>query len=311
MATMNIENKIVAFGDVAQTNNPRLRYVDWYRNVQGISVETPRTEAFALNPGETVTVAGSFIAPSPTNTVDSSEVVQSRTKLYGAFGDVVVSIDSLVSITVKANGTVDFKVPSSSTLDDVAPGHVFYVKGYSTLDGSNTPINQINEGLWKVVRKETGSSIMTCQKICGCTGAISQGSDTSPLGTLTLPLVVSTNLIAQEGNYLAFDIAGSGLYEILYSDAERIDVGLLPFEVPDGTGISVATYKCSFVYIESNGAASVAYQMSFANYEAPVVPVNVSGDERVGWLQLTANMNFVSVTNTDSIATKVTAVLGG
>lgn len=316
MATLNIENKIVAFGDVAITNNPRLRYVDWYRNVQGVTIGTPRTESFIINAGETVAVAGTSLAGSPpTITITSYDASGLRTKLFGSFGTVTATVSNLTSITVKPSGYVDFEVPSALTIAGVTSGNIFYVKGYSTFDGSGNPINQINEGLWRVVKK-TGA-IMTCQKLDGGAGAFSQdtiGSLVNPTGDYSL--IVSSTLSASQGNYLALVNPGNPfnygtLYKVLYADALRIDIESVNFDITIPSTAYVATDRFYFGYVEADGEAVVTYQVGGVDFIVPVIPMRISSDQVIGWFQITSDFNYLSVNNNGTNPIKVTAVVGG
>lgn len=317
MATLNIENKIVAFGDVAQTNNPRLRYVDWYRNVQGIAVATPRTESFIIGPDETVDVAGVSLAGAGTSefiqsvTIDDIDSSGLRTRLFGSFGDTTGVITALDSITVKPSGLVDFTVSDITQVATVVSGNVFYVKGYATLDGGGNPINQINEGLWKVV-KVTGA-VMTCQKLDG-NAAISQ----SAIGVLGMDysLIVCGNLQANQGNYLAFQLQGTlytygALYKILYADSQRIDIEPLKFDLVTPVDAVVSKDRFSFAYVEADGMANVTYQLGGQDFYSPIIPLRISADQKVGWFQITTEYNYLNITNIDTNPINVTVVVGG
>lgn len=317
MATLNIENKIVAFGDVAQTNNPRLRYVDWYRNVQGIPVSTPRTESLTIAPNDTVDLAGVSLAGANTSqfietlTVDDIDSTGLRTRLYGTFGDSMGVVTSMDSITVRPSGTVEFAVTDLLQIANVVSGNVFYVKGFSTLDGAGNPINQINEGLWRVVR--VNGAVMICQKLTG-NAAISQ-TNIGSLGT-EYELVICGNLKANQGNYLAFQRQGQfydygALYKILYADCERIDIEPLQFDVTTPVDVVVSKDRFSFAYIESDGMANVTYQVGGTDFYAPIIPLRVSSDQKVGWFQITSEYNFLSISNIDVNPINVTVVVGG
>lgn len=316
MATLNIENKIVAFGDVTITNNPRLRYVDWYRNVQGITIGTPRTESFIINAGETVSVAGTSLAGSPpTVTITSYDASGLRTKLFGSFGSVTATVSDLVSITVKPSGYVDFEVPSALTIAGVTTGNIFYVKGFSTYDGAGNPINQINEGLWKVI-KRTGA-IMTCQKLDGGTGAVSQATVGNLINAYgDYSLVVSSSLTASQGNYLALTNPGNpfaygNLYKVLYADALRIDIESVNYDINLPATGYVATDRFYFGYVETDGETVVTYQVGGTDFIVPVIPMRVSADQMIGWFQITSDFNYLSVNNNGSNPINVTVVVGG
>jgi hypothetical protein len=323
MAIMNIENKIVAFGDVAVTNNPRLRYVDWYRNVQGIPVNTPRSESFVVNPNKTVGIAGESITGS-TNLIRIAdyEAKGTRTSLMVDFdyssnpqsnGQVTAIITELESITVLPTGFVKFKMPMSQTISGVAGGNIFYVKGFCTQDGMG-PINQINEGLWKVLSStETPSEkYFICQKLSNGYSAVNQ-SDIGVLGE-AYNLVVSANLNAEQGDYFTFFVPGSQygyLLPVLYADAYRIDVPALDFEVTVPADGYAVPEKYEFAYIEVDGEALASYEVGGTTFQVPIIPMQVAPDQKLGWAQITSGFNYIAITNNGSKPIRVTTVVGG
>ena len=56
MPTLNLALKLIAYGDEQVNSNPRLRFVDWLRDMSGIPVKDPRTESHRIEVGEARTI---------------------------------------------------------------------------------------------------------------------------------------------------------------------------------------------------------------------------------------------------------------
>jgi hypothetical protein len=316
MATLNVENKVVSFGDVAITNNPRLKYVDWLRTVQGVEISEPVTKSSDVSVDGFFDIAGDDQTGAGTsytiNSIDTED--DTRTKIYGNFGTTVGDpLTKLDSISVLSNGLVSFAFNSSEDMTLVAVGDMFNVRGASTGD-DGSPINSLNEGLWKIV-KISGNTAL-CRKLDGCSGAINQ----SDIDTLTDPywIVVFRDPYAVKGNYAYVKEEGSDkvkpLYPIIYADSTRIDIGFVPFVIDttsaDGK-LTIVQNKFCFAYIETSGDCTVLVQTAVRDFNIPVSTISLPNGEKIGWLQLTSDFNFIQVQNTGDQPIKVSAIVGG
>lgn len=310
MATLNVENKIVAFGDVAITNNPRLKYVDWYRTAQGIAISKPVTDSSTIGIGDTYDVAGDqhqVVGDLFTKSITSVDYLDTRTKIYGDFGTTVATLDNLTQIEVLVNGLVKFYF--TDDLSQVHVGDCFYVKGISTGDAA-TDVSHLNEGLWRVSAK--GSGYLTCQKLDGCSGSISQQSIT------TAPsIVVFRDAVAKKGNYLYVKEEGAPeeiakpLFEIIYADSERIDIGFVGFNIDITQPVTITQNRYRFAYVEFDGNCIIALQTGSLTKSVAVTPITLPTGEKIGWFQLTSDFNFIQVQNVDNQPIKVSAIVGG
>lgn len=321
MATLNVETKIVAFGDVSLTNNPRLKYVDWLRTAQGIQISKPVSKDSEIGPDDVWDVAGldtqgATVIPSSVNnavSITSVEATSTRTKLFGIgdFGNFVTNIDSLSSIQVLANGNVIFT--TSSNLDQVSVGDSFWITGNSTGDVTKG-ISYLNEGFWKVLK--VSSTTLTCQKVNGSNCAISETYDPALSAPSTMNQIsVFRDCPAKPGDYIALYPAGSpdnqSLFQITYADAYRIDVGYVEFTLPDSFDTVVTKDRFKFAYIETSGKATLTIQVGTVDYSIRIVPMSLPNGEKLGWAQITSDFNHISVQNTDNQNIRVSAIVGG
>lgn len=316
MATLNVENKVVSFGDVAISNNPRLKYVDWLRTVQGIEISEPVTKSSDVAIDAFFDVAGDDQTVSDTSyTIDSINIEDdTRTKIYGNFGHTVVApLTKLDSIAVLSNGLVNFVFNSSEDMTDVAVGDQFNIRGLSTGDGESD-INPLNEGLWKIVKLNGNTAL--CRKMDGCSGAISQDVG----GTLDEDhhIVIFRNPYAIKGNYAYVKEEGSEkvkpLYPVIYADSQRIDIGFVPFVIDtsgDDGKLTIVQNKFCFAYVETNGDCTVLVQAAVRDFKIPVSTITLPNGEKIGWVQLTSDFNFIQVQNTGDQPIKVSAIVGG
>jgi hypothetical protein len=311
MATLNVENKIVAFGDVAITNNPRLKYVDWFRTAQGISISKPVTDSSTIGIGDSYDVAGDQHQVSGdfySKSIDSIDYLDTRTKIYGDFGTTVgATLTALTQIEVLVNGLVKFHFTDS--LSQVHVGDCFYVKGMSTDDIPQTGVSHLNEGLWRVSSKGTG--FLTCQKLDGCSGSISQTLSGAS------SIVVFRDAIAKKGNFLYVKEEGAPeelakpLFEIIYADSKRIDIGFVGFQIDETAPITVTQNRYKFAYVEFDGSCVIALQTGTLTKSVAVNPIVLPTGEKIGWFQLTSDFNFIQVQNVDNQPIKVSAIVGG
>lgn len=326
MATLNVENKVVSFGDVAITNNPRQKYADWSRSIQGVEISEPITRSKkTISSGDTLDIAGVNTQDGTISNIDygiSVDDVDSsftRTKLFGNFGSVVGIVTGLENITALNGGIVQFVVTTPSQITSVSKGDIFYVKGAATDDENITgPILPLNVGLWRVVK--TDSDSLYCQKMEGCAGSINQ----SEIGPLDDPdkdqsLVICNQLAAKVGNYVALTPYPADQYtsrphlcKILYADAQRIDIASVPFSLQSTPfEATVCPDRFIFAYVETDGEAIITVQVGDSSYSVPVVPIEQPNGELIGTLQLTSEFNFISARNIDSKDIKVSAIVGG
>lgn len=322
MATLNVENKVVSFGDVAITNNPRQKYADWSRSIQGVEISEPITRSKStISSGDSLDIAGIDTQASTTGEYDVQiDTVSSsftRIKLKGVFSDTVSTVTNISSITTLNGGVVQFVVGTPSQILDVLKGDVFYVKGVGTDDEAIAgPILPLNVGLWRVVKKDSTS--MYCQKMEGCSGSINQTLDGTAGNLGDQSLVIGRNLKAKVGQYIALTPFGETsrprLCSILYADSQRIDITSVPFSLePTPIAATICPDRFIFAYIETDGEALAVIQVGggASDYTVPVVPIAQPNGELIGILQLTSEFNFITVQNIDSKDIKVSAIVGG
>lgn len=310
MATLNVENKIVAFGDVAVTNNPRLKYADWFRTAQGVAISKPVTDSTEVNIGDFYDIAGDDHTVGVSYDITSVDAQPTRTKIYGNFGHTAATLTHLEQIEVLVNGQVKFHFAVADSLIGINVGDCFYVKGVST-DDAKTDVSNLNEGLWRVASVVTSGSnnYLACQKLDGCTGSISQAVSDVP------SIVVFRDPVAKRGNYAYVKEVGSDtvkpLFQVIYADSERIDIDFVPFEIDLSGKLTITQNRYKFAYIESDGTCEIIIQTGIVDKSVLVTPLSLPSGEKIGWFQITSDFNFIQVKNIDNQPIKVSAIVGG
>lgn len=161
-ALLNFTTKILAFGDPQISNNPRLRFVDWTRDVSGVPVNDPKVESHRVDPGATVSIFSGI----RTLTVDGTTAFSlallgldgaNTYRMTHTGGSIpgfrlsrgVTASGVALTFTVNANQTVTLNAASAIFGSVVAGDHVF-VPHTTTGDSANV-ISVLNAGYWVVL----------------------------------------------------------------------------------------------------------------------------------------------------------------
>lgn len=161
IATLHLYSLTLAAGDVTQNSNPSLRYVDWKRQIQGLPVENPQTDAFSLAPGAEKTIFdGSRVLLADVTTSYSLQLGAlgpDRYRLVHTGGTApafrtarTVPVATVaLALTALANGTLTVSAASGTPFATVQVGDEVFVPGVTTGDPA-TVFSVLNEGTWFV-----------------------------------------------------------------------------------------------------------------------------------------------------------------
>jgi hypothetical protein len=85
----------------------------------------------------------------------------------------------------------------------------------------------------------------------------------------------------------------------------------VPFVIDTDGKLTIVQNKFCFAYIETSGDCTVFVQTAVADFSIPVSTISLPNGEKIGWLQLTSDFNFIQVQNTSDQPIKVSAIVGG
>lgn len=178
MATLNLYSLTVAFDDLAESNEPSLKYVDWKRNQKGISVSVPKSEGAKIPAGGTFTFFDGTRATSIdgttafTLTLNPLAVDLYRMSYVGGTDPVLrtprVTAVTGVALTLSApgNGTLVVTAGVGTPFSTVQAGDEVMLPGPMTGDGSS-PFSVLNQGRWSVLATAGAGASMTLARPAG------------------------------------------------------------------------------------------------------------------------------------------------
>jgi hypothetical protein len=166
----NLTTKLVAFGDPVASSNPRLKYVDWLRDISGVPVTDPQSESHTIAPGGSKTVFDGTMASTidgttafslALSTVDGSTYRLTHTggTAPGFRTGRALALNGVsVTITVNSNSTVTMSVPVGPDFAALQVSDEVFIPHTTTGDTANV-ISVLNAGYWVVLGKSSNTSI--------------------------------------------------------------------------------------------------------------------------------------------------------
>lgn len=273
-ATLNLATKIIAYGDQTVSSNPRLRFVDWLRDMSGIQVSDPRSESHRLEVGATKTI---FDGVRTTN-LDGSHTFSisllateqaSRYRLTTTsatdpefrIGRALAGNTFDLTFTVNSNGTVTL-VSSDPLFGSVVAGDEVFIPHLSTGDNANV-ISASNAGYWVVLSVSSTTQLVMSR----AAGEDFEGVSETVTLTDDDQIRAYTAAGVQVGDALdisgAFSLAARRTFEVAaVTDAfiEFVSTSPLPDEngiVPTAGQMVVYEEIKSFLFIESSQEVAV------------------------------------------------------
>lgn len=176
-AILRIVKQIVAFGDGSPTNHPKLRYVDWNRDISDIPVQNPRSEGHTIAPGaEKVIFDGTRTTFIDGTTAFSVALVPGTSDRYrfrwtggtnpGFRTDRALDLTgATVSVIINQNQTVNLNITAGTpTFAGVVAGDTLWIPTID--DGVTSPFSPANHGFWTVIAATSAS--LTLQRPTDC-----------------------------------------------------------------------------------------------------------------------------------------------
>lgn len=161
-ATLNVATKVLAFLDSQVSSNPRLRAVDWTRDLSGIAVEDPRSQALRLDAGTSQTIFDGTRTLTVDNTTAFSLTLSTldaatRYRLARTAGTApgfrtdrsLTPAGMTFTLVATANATLTV-ASSAPVFGAVVSGDQVFIPGLTTGDAAG-PFNVQNAGFWTVL----------------------------------------------------------------------------------------------------------------------------------------------------------------
>lgn len=322
MSILNESNSLIIYDDIASSNNPLQRFVDWRKPLVNVTVSNPLNQRYTIAPGasqvlfdgtRTTLIDGTTnfaITLNPTSavlyriTATSGQVPGFRTNrgltLSGAN----------ITVAVNNNATATFTT-STGTFGTTIVGDWMFIP--STLTGDSGPFNVLNGGFWVVIAKT--NTVLTVVRPPGV--SFEAVAETVAL-TSNSQLVTFTSSGVQVGDTLEISAGFSSVTQKSYivssvtpTWVEFTSTVSLPLEsgiVPNNAGLTFYSSAKRFVRIETDQEAVVRFNGDTSNY-VRLSPRTV-GDIKSGFAYLETWGTYWSMTIVNrSVSSDINVIL--
>jgi hypothetical protein len=312
-AILNINTSIVAHGDPTLTNNPRLKFFDWTRNLNGVEVFSPKAEQYVVAAGTNITAFDGTVAlGSQADTELSIRFLEGSTYRiqHTAGTDPQFAYDNAVSFAgialsavVNANQTLTLTdTTAGASLAACAEGSIVYI--YSALDDIDAAFSAANAGRWTVLSNSTGNVIILARPDGESFQGLTENVTCSSAGNL---ISYTENLHLGSKVWLGapFSNAAKGVHEVSAFTSKWIDI-ISTVPLPDqasflvditaGSETILAFNICKrFLRVEVDQLARVRINGEIVRRN--VAPWSPADPDRMGWLEQTGYVWKLQVEN--------------
>lgn len=324
-ATLNFTTKLLAYGDSTVSSNPRLRFVDWTRDISGIAVSDPKTESHHLEPGATLAVFSGVRSTTIDGTsafslgllaVESASTYRIthtagtapgfRTPRNIAAGGVQFVF------TVNANGTLGVNAAAAIFGAVVAGDHVF-IPHTTTGDAANE-ISVLNAGYWVVLGVTDTQNITLVRP----TGQDFEGVGETVTPTINGRFRVYSASGVQIGDGMditsGFSASAQKIFTVSAvtdSFVEFVSSSPLPTQVgiiPGAAGLSFYSESKRLVYVEATQEVVVRINGDSGNYQR-TEPFDSSDSTKPGFYIRTGPTWSLTLYNRSSVAVDATILM--
>lgn len=267
--TLNFTAKLLAFGDSTSSANPRLKFVDWSRDLTAIPVADPQSESHTLATGVAKTLFDGSLASSidgtTTFSIALSSIDSSRYRISHTGGTAPgfrtgrgLALNGVaVTFVVNANQTVTMSVPAGPDFASLQVGDEVFIPHTTTGDAAS-PVSVLNAGFWSVLGKSAPTSVTLVRPAGTSFEAVAQvvtlTSNNQIRGYSSTGLQIGDFIDISEG----FHLSTRKSFEVLtVTDAfvEIVSTVALPAEtgvVPTASGMAFYSECKRIVYIEAD-----------------------------------------------------------
>lgn len=320
MPTLNINTRVLAYGDVVNSSNPTKRYVDWTMSMPQVPVTNPASFPYTIAASATLSVFDSArttgtgadtqcsIALSP---LDPSRYRLSHTGVgttptFRTTRGMALD-DEEVVIAVNANATATITVTDATPFGSVVAGDVVYIPGPTTGDAA-TVFSATNEGYWSVLTASAASIT-----VIRFPGETFEATGESVTLTADSQFQIFTAAGIQVADILdissGFTSSAWGQYDIVAVTPTSIDfLSTSPIgnetAVVGTEGVSAYASAKRYVRIEADQKCAVKINANTSS-DYKIVPL-IPGDEAyVGWYEQMGSVYKLSITNLSTVPANV------
>lgn len=278
---LNLTQKIVAYSDKTVSSNPRLRNVDWTRDMSGLAIANPKTDRFDIQAGDTKLIFDgtrtTTIGVNTAFTISLSPLDPSRYRFTYISGiNPTLRADRAIDLTgiattfsVNANATANITTASPG-FAGVVLGDTVFVPGVTTGDSAG-PFSPSNEGFWTVIAVLTTSNIQVA-RLAGVDFSASAETQT-PTAASQLQVFSASGVQAGDAvdisagfsfqDTFVVDLVTPKFFEIITSKAVPSEIGA----TPGASGMVFYTETKTFLYIEVDQQAVVRLNGNTGNQD--------------------------------------------
>jgi hypothetical protein len=170
---LNINQSVVAFSDVGMTNNPLFKHYDWTRNLNNLTVYSPKAEQHLIPARSMLSIFDGLRATTfdGTTSIVVSNVADTTYRFKFASGtDPSFAINNpltftgaVLTVAIFANQTITLGA-NSAVFTGVAGGSIIYI--YSPTDNPSAALSVLNSGAW-VVMSNSANTTLTLARPAG------------------------------------------------------------------------------------------------------------------------------------------------
>lgn len=176
-AILRTVSTVVAFGDASPTQNPKMRYVDWARDITEELVDNPRSESYQISPGQEKLIFDGTrsIALDNTTVIDFALVTGTADRYrftWSGGTDPAFRTARTFSIA-GASVTVAAQANSTAVLTVTGGSFTGITVGDTLWINSTSAFNPVNQGFWTVLAVSATS--MTVARADGTNNMYSEG----------------------------------------------------------------------------------------------------------------------------------------
>lgn len=324
-ATLNFTTKLLAYGDSTVSSNPRLRFVDWTRDVSGIPVSDPKSESHRIDPGQSLSV----FSGTRSTTIDGTSAFSlallsvenaSTYRITNTAGTApgfrtarAVAVGGVQLVfTVNANGTLGVAAAAAIFGSVVAGDHVF-IPHTTTGDAANE-ISVLNAGYWVVLGVTDTQNITLVRP----TGEDFEGVGETVTPTINGRFKVYSAAGVQIGDGMditaGFSAAAQKIFTVTAvtdSFVEFVSSSPLPTQtgiLPGAAGLSFYSESKRLVYVEATQEVVVRINGDVGNYQR-TEPFDPSDSTKPGFYFRTGPTWSLTLYNRSSVAVDATILM--
>lgn len=297
-AILNINSNATAFGDQTLSNNPKRRFFDWTRNMNGLRIRNPKATSLTLYPGESkVIFDGQRTLTADATTAWNLKYLSGGTYRYtwtGAGAAPGMRTQRTLSfagtnivVTLNPNSTATF-TGSGNAFANVQAQDQIYIS--LPTDPVASPFNPANGGFWVVL--SASPNAITLARPAG--QSFNAAAETVTVtNNVSGPILAYSKTGVQVGDMVdvsaGFQEAARKSYVVTANTSNWFEVSsVAPLAdegpiLPGATGITFYTNAKSFLRVETDQEALV--NLNGAAVGVRIVPVVVGEAGNMGWFE--------------------------